>query len=338
MDLRSTLHALLCVGTLVCAAPWGLAQPAIDPGIEPAVQAMAVALARDCPLADAADQRAFDACRAVLFKSEALRTRLNTITLWGRQRSPDILLKNTPLTQFAPDALTGLYMPLFMFDGSYSLSYSDANNLVLARLGVAFRNRLQPGQFPYPFWHDANKWSTYENAKSMLFWIDPKAGRIKAVQFTALSDKPALQPVQAVARPAFDGHWLWTDASGKTQPAVTLFDGLFSQDNPYREKLEQSYRTLALSLRESQCLECHVPNNPKGINRLVLLQSPAHAAAEIKRVMRQVRDDRMPVDEFGLEDSLDPGVKSVLLQRGQAFEDVVDAARAWERANAHGVQ
>ena len=333
MGPKAVRRAIATVATVVCATQVALAQPLVEPAVEQAVQAMASALARDCPLADASDQSAFDACRAVLFKSDAVRTRLSNITLWGRQRDPGMLLKNTPLTQFAPDALTGMYMPLFMFDGSYSVSYSEANGMVLARLGAAFRNRLPPGQFPYPFWHDAQKWATYENAKSMLFWIDPKLGKIKVVQFTALSDRSELQAVHAVARPAFDGQWIWTDTHGKTQPAVTLFDGLFSSNNPYRDKLDQSYRTLALSLRESQCLQCHVPNNPKGLNRLVLLQSPAHAAAEIKRLMRQVRDNRMPVDEFGLEDALDPALKSVLLQRGQEFEEVVDAAHAWERAS-----
>ena len=335
MDPKTFFGAMLSVGTMVCATGAALDQAVVDPAIEQAVQTLAAALARDCPVADAADQRAFDACRAVLFKSDAVRARLSNYTLWGRERDPNMLLKNAPLTQFAPDALAGMYMPLFMFDGSYSISYSEANHMVVARLGVAFRNRLAPGQFPYPFWHDAQKWSAYENAKSMLFWIDPKTGKAKVVQYTPLSDGPGLQTVQAASPPAFDGHWIWSDAHGKTQPAVTLFDGLFSADNPYRDKLDQSYRTLALSLRDGQCLECHVPNNPKGINRLVLLQSPAHAAAEIKRLMRQVRDNRMPVDEFGLEEALDPGLKSVLLQRGQEFEDVVDAAHAWERTSHH---
>ncbi len=323
------------VGVLVCATPAVLAQPALNPAIEPAVQSMAAALAHDCPIADAALQSAFDACRAALFTGDTVRPRLSNYTLWGRQRDPAMLLKNTPLTQLAPDALTGMYMPLFMFDGSYSISYSEPNQLVVARLGVGFRNRLPPGQFPYPFWHDAQKWGTYENARSMLFWIEPKTGRIKVVQFSAVDDRPQVQALQAATPPAFDGQWIWTDAHGKTQPAVTLFDGLFSSDNPYRSKLDQSYRTLALSLREGQCLQCHVPSNPKGINRLVLLQSPAHAAAEIKRVMRQVRDDRMPVDEFGLEDALDTGTKQVLLQRGQEFETLVDAAHVWERENHH---
>ena len=332
LHFRKIVALLACqlaclLGTAATAAEAG----AQDANIERDVGAIAAHLSKLCPKADAASQTAFDTCRKGLFTSAQIQSALSPFTLWGRQRDQNTLLKDTQLTQLAPEALTGLYMPLFMFDGSYSVSYSEANGLYLAKLGVGFRNRLQPGQFPYPFWHDANKWNTYENAKTMLFWIDPKSGKARAVQFTQLGEGAPALPVQPATPPAFEGKWLWTDAGGKTQPAVTLFDGLFDDANPYKEGLEKSYRALALSLRESQCLQCHVPNNPQRAPRLVLLQSPAHAAAEIKRLMKQVQTDRMPVDEFGLEDSLDPHVKALLLERGNVFEQFVDKAHAWER-------
>ncbi|MFD2271089.1 hypothetical protein ACFS07_08035 [Undibacterium arcticum] len=47
----------------------------------------------------------------------------------------------------------------------YKVTYNEREKLYLATLGVVFRNRLQPGQFPYPFWHDAAKWNTYEKCK-----------------------------------------------------------------------------------------------------------------------------------------------------------------------------
>ncbi len=305
--------------------------PRESSAIEREVGTIAAHLSKLCPIADAASQSAFDACRKGLFNSPQLEGALSPYTLWGRQSDLTTSLKDSVLTQLAPEALTGMYIPLFMFDGSYSVSYSEANGLYLAKLGVGFRNRLQPGQFPYPFWHDANKWSTYENAKAMLFWIDPKTGKARVVQFTRLGEGTPAVPVQPYTPPSFDGKWLWTDAQGKTQPAVTLFDGLFDSANPYKQGLDGAYRALALSLRESQCLQCHVPNNPQRATKLVLLQSPAHAAAEIKRLMKQVQSDRMPVDEFGLEESLDPKVKTLLLERGKVFEQLVDQARAWER-------
>lgn len=303
-----------------------------DAGIERDVGQLASYLSAICPKADAASQAAFDACRKAMFTSSHVHNTLSPFTLWGRQKDPALLLKEASLTQLAPDALAGMYMPLFMFDGTYTVTYSERNGLYLARLGVGFRNRLQPGQFPYPFWHESNKWSMYQNAKAMLFWIDPKSKKARVVQFTPFGEGEPVQPVVLITPPAFDDKWMWTDPQGKTQPAVTLFDGLFSEANPFKAGMETSYRALALSLRESQCLQCHIPSNPNRSTKLVLLQSPAHAAAEIKRLIKQVRGDRMPVDEFGLEESLAPHLKADLLQRGLAFEHFVDQAHAWERA------
>lgn len=327
-DSRALLISAACLGSTVVTSAEVRTQ---DVAIERDVAAMAAHLAQLCPKADAASQPAFDACRKGMFTSAQVKGVLSPYTLWGRERDANMPLKETSLTQMAPEVLAGMYMPLFMFDGSYAVSYSEANGMYLARLGVGFRNRLPPGQFPYPFWHEASKWNTYENAKAMLFWLDPKSGKARAVQFTQLGDGVPALPVQPANLPAFDGKWLWTDGGGKTQPAVTLFDGLFDAENPYKVGLERSYRALALSLRESQCLQCHVPNNPNRSRKLVLLQSPAHAAAEIKRVMKQVQADRMPVDEFGLEEALDPHLKALLLERGRDFEQFVDKAHAWEQ-------
>jgi hypothetical protein len=88
---------------------------------------------------------------------------------------------------------------------------------------------------------------------------------------------------------------------------------------------------LALAMREGTCNNCHVPNNPEKMSRLVLLQTPAHATAEITRVMAVVRADRMPRDEIGLEKELDAATKASLLKFGAVFESTVNAAYAWER-------
>lgn len=318
-----------CLFALPAAATVGRVA---DAGLERDVAQIAAHLAALCPKADASSQAAFDACRKGMFNSREVHGTLSAFTLWGRQKNPGILLKDASLTQLAPDVLTGMYMPLFMFDGSYTVSYSEQNGLYLARLGVGFRNRLQPGQFPYPFWHESEKWNMYQNAKAMLFWIDPKSRKARAVQFTQFGEGEPVQAVVPITPPAFDEKWMWTDAQGKTQPATTLFDGQFAETNPYKTGLDASYRALALSLRESQCLQCHVPNNPNRSKKLVLLQSPAHAAAEIKRLLKQVQSDRMPVDEFGLEEYLSPHIKALLLERGREFEQLVDKAHAWERA------
>ncbi len=305
----------------------------VDAELEASVRAMTAQLASICPLADPGDQKAFDQCRQQLFGDSKFRQMLSPYTLWGRQIDPNLALKDTKLTQFGPEILSGLYASLFMFDGSYKIVFNEREKLYMATLGVAFRNRLQPGQFPYPFWHDNDKWMRYENARSIVMYIDPASGKIRVAQFSINGDRPELAANAKAMPPAFDGKWLWTDKDGKTQPAVTLFDGLFASDNPYKEKMSQSYRELAMTLRDSQCFSCHVPNNPDGMKRLVLLQSPAHAASEIKRVLKAVSSDTMPRDEFDSEKPLDPQLKKALLEKGGEFDRLVDLARAWEQGH-----
>jgi hypothetical protein len=154
--------------------------------------------------------------------------------------------------------------------------------------------------------------------------------RIQAAQLTNRADNPLLQPVTPVQQVKFDGKWMWTDAAGRTQPAVTLFDGLYRADNPHLAALDRQYRDLALQMRESQCVNCHVPNNPDRMSRLVLLSTPAHAAGEIDRLIKSVREDRMPMDEYRNSYALPAADKKWLLESAEAFRSTVQAAKAWE--------
>ena len=301
-----------------------------------AAAALAQELALRCPLADPGSTPAFDACRQALFGPSTMRQQLSTNVLWGRQRSPTVRLADTSLTQFAPDVLTGMYLPLFMFNGEHKVEWVESEKLARIRLRTAFRNRLQPGQFPYPFWHEAEKWSMYQGANEVLLWWHPGRARITAAQFTVHGEQAPLARSEPVPAHAFSGQWMWADAQGKVQPKVTLFDGLFQADNPYMASLDGAYKKLALRLRDGQCDSCHVPDNPHKSKRLVLLQTPAHAAGEIRRVLKALQTDRMPLDETGIETSLPPNVKQALLDEGEAFAKLVDAAKAWEASRLAG--
>jgi hypothetical protein len=328
--LRSVILAVLlaAAANLAPAAEEPLASQA---QLERLAADLAGELSRLCPAAPPGDQAAFDRCRQGLFQDSLLKRSLMSRVLWGRpSKEPGARLKDTTLTQFAPDVLAGLYLPLFMFNGRHTVEYDARESLFVIRLETAFRNRLAPGQFPYPFWHDEAKWGTYQGANSILLWIDPKASRIKIAQFTDRGATPPIVVAEPFRQPQFDGKWLWTDGEGRTQPQVTLFDGLFRADNPYLPKLDAAYRSLALRMRDAQCDSCHVPDNPDHMKRIVLLQTPAHAAGEIQRLMKAVREDRMPRDEVGIEQPLDAKLKSALLESGGAFETLVRAAKDWE--------
>lgn len=305
------------------------------PGIEATVRQIALELSAVCPFADPADQKALEACRGALFTGSLLRRSVDTVLLWGRPHAkPGEKLKNTTLTQFAPEVWTGLYAPLFMFDGTWRLDHDEGEGLYRASLGVQFRNALDPGQYPYPFWHDARKWSDYQGANSLVLWIAPQSGTIVVGQFINDGRNTPRLKSAPVARPPFDGQWMWTDGKGGGQPAPALFRGLFSEDNPYLGELEPAYRELAEAMRRGHCNDCHVPNNPARMSRLVLLQTPAHAASEIKRLMRSVRDNEMPIDDALLYHEIHPDTRAALLDYGGIFEDLVDAARAWEQEHA----
>jgi hypothetical protein len=291
-----------------------------DHPVPAAVQSMAAAVASElatrCPLAEANDAAAFESCRAALYGPSALRSHLPAVVLWGRQSTnPNATLRQTNLTQFAPDVWTHMYAPLFMFNGRYKVEWVPEERQFVVRLETAFRNRLSPGQFPYPFWHDEAKWTTYQNANGFLLWVHPETARIQAAQFTHRAATPPLHAVQAVEH-KFEGKWLWTDTAGQTQPAVTLFDGLYRAENPYLRTLDRQYRDLALQMRESQCTKCHVPNNPDKMSRLVLLSTPAHAAGEIDRLINSYA---LPAED-----------KKWLLESAEQFRATVQAARAWE--------
>ncbi|MEO8151606.1 MAG: hypothetical protein ABI605_00950 [Rhizobacter sp.] len=324
--------SLAIVGASVTVSAQAAATPEALARAQKAGEDLARELATLCPVAEPGSQAAFDACRQGLYRpGSQLRQALPDFVLWGRQRNPNLSLKDTGLTQFGPDVLTGLYLSLFMFNGEHSVSYVESEDLYQIRLRTAFRSRLTPGQFPYPFWHDAEKWTMYQQASDVLLWWDAKRSRIKVGQFTRFSAYPPLVVAETVKAPlGFNGQWMWTDEQGQTQPKVTVFDGLFKADNPYIGQLDSAYKTLALRLREGQCNDCHVPNNPDKMKRLVLLQTPAHAGSEIKRLIKAVREDKMPRDEVGIEQPLPADIKAALLRDSEAFDKLYDAAKSWE--------
>jgi hypothetical protein len=326
----AVLLGLMFIARFAFAADDPLAKRA---QVEQLAADLAAELSRLCPSAPPGDHAAFDRCRHALFEDSLLKRSLSPYVLWGRIKDRDLSarLKETNLTQFAPDVLTGMYVSLFMFDGKHAVEYRAEEGLFRVRLDTAFRNRLAPGQFPYPFWHEETKWSVYQAANAVLLWVDPKTLKVKVAQFTDRGPNKPIVSSEWLAAPKFDGKWMWTDAEGREQPVATLFDGLFRRDNPYAGKLDAAYRNFALKLRDAQCLDCHVPDNPEKMKKLVLLQSPAHAAGEIKRVMDAVRKDKMPVDQTGIEQPLDEPIKRALLEQGAAFEALVEAAKGWEK-------
>lgn len=297
-------------------------------------------LAEKCPVRPVNDLAALRACRASLFSDASVfRSSLKSYILWGRPPGGNIdaALKDFRATQFGNDVFTGTYAPMWMWDGSYDVEYIANDKTFRITANAGFRNELDYGQYPYPFWHEAKKWTDYEDANTVVIWIDPKSMKISQLTFYKRADKPAVAQIKRRHMPTFDEKWMWVDEKGQQQPAPTLFVGLYNEKNPYLGKLDTAYRKFALSLRDAECSACHVPNNPDKMKRLVLLQTPLHAASEIERVIRDVKRGSMPQDEFGMEKPLADNMKARFLADAEEFAASVRGARDWEAANARNV-
>ena len=293
-------------------------------------------LVTKCPVKPVGDKAAFAACREALFASDSvLRASMKSFILWGRPPGGDInaTLKDFRATQFGNDIYTGTYAPMWMWDGKYDVAYIEKDRTYRITAGAGFRNELDFGQYPYPFWHEAKKWTDYEDANTMAIWIDPKVMKVAQLTFYKRADKPAVAQSTRRHMPTFDGKWMWVDRNGQQQPAPTLFKGLYQDANPRLASLDATYRKLALTMRDAECDSCHVPDNPEKAKRLVLLQTPLHAASEIERVLKDVRQDRMPLDDSGIEKPLPEKLKVRLLADAEAFANEVNAAREWEARN-----
>src|SRR5215470_7645586 len=154
---RSLLAA--AASAFMMAAAAAAAQESQRPAVEHFIGTIVRQTAAVCPLASPSDQAALDSCRRALYRASAFRNALAPVVLWGRPHPDGRMLKETNLTQFKPDVMAGLYMPMFMFLGEYEISFDPTERLYRARIPASFRKALDAGQYPYPFWHNAKKWT-----------------------------------------------------------------------------------------------------------------------------------------------------------------------------------
>jgi hypothetical protein len=300
------------------------------------VAAIVGELASICPVKPVDDKPAFDRCRKALFDDSLFRRSLSPFVLWGRAPGGNInaSLEDFRATQFGPEVYSGTYAPMWMFNGKFEIEYVAREKKYRAFVEAGFRNQLNTGDYPYPFWHEPKKWSDYEDANTFVLWLDPQSLKIVQITFMKRAERAAVAQSTKRHMPTFDGKWMWVDDKGQTQPAPTLFQGLFSAQNPHHKRLDETYRKLALNMRDADCMSCHVPNNPDKMKKLVLLQTPIHAASEIERLVKSIKEDRMPVDEFGLGKAMPAHQRKIMLEDAEAFRAAVAAARAWEAASA----
>lgn len=292
--------------------------------------ALAASLAKSCPIGDPGDVAAHDACRRGIGTGVEAGMRTDYI-LFGGQQSPKHWLKDKKTSVFRGDLFQDMYMSLYMFTGKVRVQQAP-DGLTTIGVQAYFRNKLPPGRYPYPFWHAPAKWLAYEKANEIRFRMNHD-GKVIFAYRADIGSNEARGPYEHVEHPYFLGEWMWRDETGGAQPVVTLFSEMYSPDNPNLAALDDSYRKMAINFRDADCTVCHMPEGHRKMNKLTLLQTPYHAASAIDAVLDEVRDGKMPVDDYNDPKSIDPALRSDLLKNGEAFKQMLLAADHWERSN-----
>lgn len=318
---------LTSAALLLAAVATHAEQPMVP--IESRAAALAAGLAGACPVAAYDDEAAFQACTAAL---RQMTLPLQPAIAWGGDQ-PGKQIKKKGLTHFNSQVFQTMYLPLFAFTGRWSLDVDQRSHSPIIRLEAFFRNGLPPGDFPYPFWHSSDKWHAYETTNEIRFYLDPH-GQIFVVTRDAAGSEEHRGPYAPATTPAFDGAWQWRDARDTLQPHVSLFSARYRQANPYLPDLDSTYRSLALRMRDQSCLDCHTPSNKAEQDRLVLLQTPLHAAGEIDNVIKAVQTGEMPQDDIGLRKDITAEERAAILGAAMAFRDKLALAEKWEGNHA----
>lgn len=272
-----------------------------------------------CPVvSDAKNLAAFNSCADKLAKLKILRDTMNVPFLWGTQNKVgNYNLQDHQKTEFDPLVWRRIYLSTFMFKGEPKIE--QINNLIVIHLPTQFRNQLDIGDFPYPFWHSSKKWNSYQQTTELLFFLEQKKliGSLRSA---------VVDPKRPKIDHAWDGKWVWNDATGKKQPYVTLYTHLFSPSNPHVAKVDAAYRALEVKLRENACVVCHSPDNAAKQNPILILNYPNQALTLRHETVRQIKEKRMP-PPAGIANEQE---RQQLIELAQTFAQAGDLALAYE--------
>jgi hypothetical protein len=299
---------------------WGLLPAARAQGEDDTALATRFAqeLIAASPVADPADAAARDRSALLISRSTLLRDAFAESFLWGTQRAPGLFRpQDSNLTRFSPLVWRKMYLSLFMVPGEFRIERAEPYTVL--RVACQFRNRLEAGLYPYPFWHSAAKWESWEQCLELLFVFEK--GKVIAILRSAEKD-----PVRPHEARVWDGKWHWSGARGQTEPRVALYRWLFTAKNPHVKALEAAYRALEAGMRKHQCGLCHSPNNAAEMNPLRLLNYPNQALTERHSVVVQLEQNAMPPGE-GIVNARE---RKGLLDLAKRFAAAGDKALAFE--------
>ncbi len=257
-----------------------------DDASETIAKNLAEGLAAACPPADPSDARARDLAASKVAQLTLLRDLVSDPILWGSHSAgKSYRPEESSLTAFNSFVWRRMYLPLFMFTGEYKVE--KEGDLTLINLASRFRYGLDPGAYPYPFWHAPKKWESYQLATRLILVM--QKGKIIAGYRSDTVD-----PSRPQVSRAWDGRYRWADAKGREMPYVALYSYLFSAKNPHVRKLDAAYRALEAEARQYNCTFCHSPSNPAQMNPLRLLNLPNQALTIRHQIVTQLEENKMP--------------------------------------------
>jgi hypothetical protein len=317
------LRALFVLSSWVFGSCGDPREPAPADETTTLARSLVETLTKACPVAALDDENAGDACADALTTAPLLRARMTDPFEWGGQSATENLeLEKDNRTKFNPRIWRRLYLSTFMFPGDFRIEPDGDTSIV--RVAVRFRNQLDPGAFPYPFWHSADKWASYETARELLFFV--RAGKLVGAVRSAERD-----PARPHRDMKWDGHWTWEDSAGQ-EPRVSMFSNAFSPSNPHLAALEDAYRTMERELRKETCMTCHSPDNAAKMNPLELFSYPNQALAGRRNLVAVLTANAMPpMDATRPKPGLgDDERRHALIELARKFQEVGDQALAYE--------
>ena len=274
-------------------------------------------LAAACPLAPLNDVAARERCADALTDVAILRDNAADPLLWGGQPA-GLPIERVPeqanLTNFSSFVWRRIYLSTLIFEGPAVLE--RAGRYRVLRVPARFRNGLDAGDYPYPFWHAEKKWTSYEQATHVVFLFDGD-------WLVAAVRSEQTDPARPHTARTWDGVWTWEQGQ---EPRATLYRALFSPQNPYVAQLDESYRALSDGLRVHTCTGCHSPDNPSMMRHLDILNYPNQSLSGRHRIVGMIERNQMPPGG-GIKDD---DARAALLARARTFAVLGDQALAYE--------
>jgi hypothetical protein len=313
--MRAAAFAL-AVGLAACTHTKASSSSSSRPSPAPFERQLVAALTEACPIASPADGAAREACGAKLSQLAILRDHMSEPFLWGTQAAPASYdFPDGRTTRFNPLAWRKMYLSLEMFSGDYRVEHVGRRTVL--RASTRFRSALDPGEYPYPFWHSTEKWQSYQLSVETIFLLE--GDTIVGALRSAAQDQS-----RPFTQRAFDGDWNLGQREEAESRPVVLFQRLFSPSNPWVPTLDRAFRNFEAESRPYHCAGCHRPDNRAHQDQLEMFCYPNQALASRHTIVRAIEDKRMPPD--GLDDEQ----RARLAAAARAFEAAAEAALASE--------